>query len=319
MAEETLEFEEPNDGEIRQNNFRLNTISVEEFKEFCAKTGWSQAKSFSYLIHILKLQEAKEAVPGRATEIEEFERHSKAMIAAFLNALEIASDAEERVHEEYRLRLESKDAMILELQEKDKELKKEAEKWKSTAAEAKELAEQNKSLAESAQKREEAALRTAEDKEKMNVLLTEKWNEADRQLQQLETLKQSEAALQKALEASKENERRLNDAVLESSRQLELQKRDAEIAQERAVAALEKEFAATLAEKEQQYAAMQIEKEKELTAVLKQNDEKFLELYEKLSRLQDERAEWKEQIYMLQEKKKALERENRLLSEQNTP
>lgn len=61
-------------GEVRQTNFRVDQDTADKFREFCAAAGMNQAQGFDHVMQVLELDRAKEAVPSRATEIEEYEK-----------------------------------------------------------------------------------------------------------------------------------------------------------------------------------------------------------------------------------------------------
>ena len=68
-------------GEVRQTNFRVDQDTADKFREFCAAAGMNQAQGFDHVMQVLELDRAKEAVPSRATEIEEYEMHVKAIMS----------------------------------------------------------------------------------------------------------------------------------------------------------------------------------------------------------------------------------------------
>ena len=62
-------------GEIRQTNFRIDTEDAEKFRKFCNAHGMNQAQAFDHIMQVIEMDKAKAAIPERALEIEEFERH----------------------------------------------------------------------------------------------------------------------------------------------------------------------------------------------------------------------------------------------------
>ena len=112
-------------GEVKQTNFRVDQDTADKFREFCAAAGMNQAQGFDHMMQVLELDRAKEAVPSRATEIEEYEMHVKAILSAYTNSLAINNDAEERVKEQFSASLESKDKTIQDLQGQIAHLKEE--------------------------------------------------------------------------------------------------------------------------------------------------------------------------------------------------
>ena len=112
--------EEKTTKESIQVNFRIDPDSAEAFRQFCTSHGMNQAQGFDHLMQILELNNAKAATPGRIVEIENFERLLKEILSAYINSIELSSNAELRVQEHFRSDLKRKDQTIDELREKIK-------------------------------------------------------------------------------------------------------------------------------------------------------------------------------------------------------
>ena len=119
---------EKNEKEIRQVNFRIDQASADAFRSFCTANGMNQAQGFDHLIQVLELNNAKAATPGRAVEIENFERLTKDLLAAYLTSLELGNTTEARVAERFKTDLQRKDRTIDELREKADQAVNEKEK-----------------------------------------------------------------------------------------------------------------------------------------------------------------------------------------------
>ena len=104
--------------ESKQVNFRIDPDSAEAFRLFCTTHGMNQAQGFDHLIQVLELNNAKAATPGRAVEIENFERLLKEILSAYIGSIELSSNAEARVLERFQADLKRKDKTIDELREK---------------------------------------------------------------------------------------------------------------------------------------------------------------------------------------------------------
>lgn len=143
-------------GEVKQTNFRIDQDSAAAFRKFCEDNGMNQAQGFDHVMQVVELDRAKTAAPGRATEIESFEKSVKDIMAAYLNSLEINAATEARIREQFAADLTRKDKTIDELREKVEQLQAERDEAETlhTAAEARESA---------ATARMEAAQRTAAD------------------------------------------------------------------------------------------------------------------------------------------------------------
>ena len=112
--------EEKTTKESKQVNFRIDPDSAEAFRQFCTSHGMNQAQGFDHLMQILELNNAKAATPGRIVEIENFERLLKEILSAYINSIELSSNAELRVQEHFRSDLKRKDQTIDELREQIK-------------------------------------------------------------------------------------------------------------------------------------------------------------------------------------------------------
>ena len=163
--------EEKTTKESKQVNFRIDPDSAEAFRQFCTSHGMNQAQGFDHLMQILELNNAKAATPGRIVEIENFERLLKEILSAYINSIELSSNAELRVQEHFRSDLKRKDQTIDELREQIKLMETE-KKDSDTATTA--LREEQKHLQEQAQyaiEQMEAAKKAASDREEMNRIL----------------------------------------------------------------------------------------------------------------------------------------------------
>ena len=110
--------EEKTTKESKQVNFRIDPDSAEAFRQFCTSHGMNQAQGFDHLLQVLELNNAKAATPGRIVEIENFERLLKDILSAYINSIELSSNAELRVQEHFQSDLKRKDRTIDELREK---------------------------------------------------------------------------------------------------------------------------------------------------------------------------------------------------------
>lgn len=268
-------------GEIKQANFRINTETAAQFREFCEANGLNQAQGFDHIMQIAEMDKAKATIPERATEIEEFERHAKNLITAYLNSLEIAESTEERLLEQFRSRLESKDEQIIKLQAEVK-----AKEELATAANTAAMDAENKmKLAEQASKEAQEKVKSAEekakDKDNINSMLTSKLAEAENKLSGYDDLKASEVESKKTLAEA-----------LQTIKDME---KDAELALERAE--LAKEKAVAIAEKAHQ--------------------EQLQKMYEKIENLQNEKADLKDAMSSVKQKNRELQVEFDALKTEN--
>lgn len=233
--------------EIKQANFRIKVEDADKFRAFCEEEGLNQAQGFDHLMQVLELDKAKTVIPARAMEIEEFERHMKSLLSAFLNSMEIAENTEDRLKEQLQSHLDSKEQTIIRLQ---KELK-------IKENEIKEL----EFAVERLQKNIEVVQRSAinlKDKEEINKILTEKLNMAEKQLSDYELLKESEGELKEQLMAALET---IKENTINA----------------------EREHERTLASYEKKIMEMELKKEKTIAALEKSHKEEIQKIYEKMN------------------------------------
>lgn len=172
-------------GEVKQTNFRVDQDTADKFREFCAAAGMNQAQGFDHMMQVLELDRAKEAVPSRATEIEEYEMHVKAILSAYTNSLAINNDAEERVKEQFSASLESKDKTIQDLQGQIAHLKEEKDTAEKMAAGAAETAAQSMKEAAAATEKAESASQLVAEKTERSEHWRKNWQRQKRKVRDM--------------------------------------------------------------------------------------------------------------------------------------
>lgn len=100
------------------------------FKSLAESLG-NQGTALESLLNAYEMQNAKDVLTDRRTDIEDFDTHLQAISSAFLHSLEITQNTTERVRAEFQSRLESKDLTISDLQERIRQ----AEQAEQTARE----------------------------------------------------------------------------------------------------------------------------------------------------------------------------------------
>lgn len=230
-------------GEIKQTNFRLDEDSADAFRKYCEEQKISHAKGFDHLLEMMKLAEAEKENPERKTEIEDFERCINELIAAYRHSLEINANAEKRVQERFVADINRRDRELNELN-KLKIEKETAEATAASAVEAKKIAEKNEKIATD---QAEATKKSAADQEKLIVMLNESLAEKNEKLAGYADLATAEQAAQKKVH---ELEQALSDAKKDHANEIKALKKDAEMEQERAVAAKERELSAKIQDAE---------------------------------------------------------------------
>ena len=88
-----------------------------KFKAIAENLG-NQGTALESLLNAYEMQNAKDVLTERRTDIKDFDTHLQAISSAFLHSLEITENTTERVRAEFQSRLASKDLTISDLQER---------------------------------------------------------------------------------------------------------------------------------------------------------------------------------------------------------
>lgn len=226
-------------GEIKQTNFRLDEESVAAFRQYCEEQKINHAKGFDHLLEMIKIEQSKNAMPDRKTDIDDFECHINKLLEAYRHSLEINANAEQRVQERFTADISRRDRELDELKAELDKLKIEKETAEATAAsavEAKKVAEKNEKIATD---QAEALKKSADDQERIIAMLNANLAEKEEKLTGYTDLAAAEQAAQKKVH---ELEQALNDAKKDHVNEIKALKKDAEMEQERAVTAKEREL-----------------------------------------------------------------------------
>lgn len=180
--------------ESKQVNFRIDPDSAEAFRLFCTTHGMNQAQGFDHLIQVLELNNAKAATPGRAVEIENFERLLKEILSAYIGSIELSSNAEARVLERFQSDLKRKDKTIDELREKVETIAGEKNNQDAALTALKEEQVRTKEQAQHATSQLESAKKATADQEEINRILQEQNQQLQEKASRYDSLKKSDDA-----------------------------------------------------------------------------------------------------------------------------
>ena len=108
MAEETM----------KTRSIRATDEAFNALKEM-AQSGEvaNQGEAFTALIRLWESEQAKQLIPGRETEIEDFRMHLNSLGDIYLKSLQLNVDTEARIREEYSARMQGQDLTIANLHE----------------------------------------------------------------------------------------------------------------------------------------------------------------------------------------------------------
>lgn len=101
--------------ELKVKSFRISDETTEKFKNLCGDFD-NQNTALAALISAYEMQASKSLLVNRQTEIEDYDVHIQALQKAFLQSLELNSNAEERIRTEFERQLSIKDKMIEDYQ-----------------------------------------------------------------------------------------------------------------------------------------------------------------------------------------------------------
>ncbi len=107
--------------ELKIKSFRISEDTTDKFRSICADFD-NQNTALSALISAYEIQNAKAVLTTRQTELEDYDVHLQALQRAFLQSLELNSNAEERIRNEFARQLDTKDKTIADYQTRIDEL-----------------------------------------------------------------------------------------------------------------------------------------------------------------------------------------------------
>lgn len=103
---------------LKPRSFRISEDVANQFKEIAGSMDANQQETMQLLINAYYMQEQKGQLTEHKADIEQFEAYATSMIAMFTKALQSNHDMRETVMSEFDALLQSKDAVIQDLQTK---------------------------------------------------------------------------------------------------------------------------------------------------------------------------------------------------------
>lgn len=249
-------------------SFRITNDVMGRFKELQDEMNLTQDGALKMLVDAYEMEQAKNAIPDRETEISNFQMKANELVEAFLHSLQLNQDAEARIRSEVALQLESKDKVIADLQKQLDETKEMLTASETVALEAQNVIDTLDRVVKETRESESKALASLKDKEEINSMLAGKIKDAEQQLADYPELKKKldtvNAELNNAVQAIKDNQK------------------DTAIAAERAAA-------------DKARAVASVERDLE-----KAHKDEMQRLYDKIEDLQEERFELKDKFRSLE-------------------
>lgn len=273
--------------ESKTYSIRADENTINRFKAFTEQFP-NGAEALKALISTQEMAQAKDILPGQGTNITDFQSHAESLVRAYINALDLIANTENRVHSEFLERLESKDKTIIELQTQLADIKQINEQATLNAQETEQRYIEQEQI--TANQINDLNLKVAQlEREKATAELSAQTSLKAQQTQEdvILTLKNKVKELESVAIEKKKAEKQLLDEKQEIKKQLinektRADKNETELKQEKAnIKLLTDQF--------------KLEKEKciyeERTKVTEQNQELMLEiknLYAQISDLKDE-------------------------------
>lgn len=282
MKGDTSMAEEVKKEQASVRSFRITNDVMGRFKELQDEMNLTQDGALKMLVDTYEMEQAKNAIPDRETEISNFQMKANELVEAFLHSLQLNQDAEARIRSEVALQLESKDKVIADLQKQLDETKDMLTASETVALEAQNVIDTLDRVVKETRESESKALASLKDKEEINSMLAGKIKDAEQQLADYPELKKKldtvNAELNNAVQAIKDNQK------------------DTAIAAERAAA-------------DKARAVASVERDLE-----KAHKDEMQRLYDKIEALQEERFELKDKFRSLESEN---ERLRKLVNDKN--
>lgn len=209
--------------EIKKNtanvrSFRVTDEVMTRFKDIQDEMGLTHDGVLKMLVNSYELDQAKNAIPDRETEISNFQTKANELVEAFIFSLQLNQDAEARIRSEIALQMQTKDETIANYQE---QLKTAQNRLNEYAGLEQQLL--NTQLAKSSVEAEFAAFKEAQDlvsnqhtkqladKESIVSMLTDKLSAAEQKADGYDELREKykeSVEVQKSLKQEMSNMQR---------------------------------------------------------------------------------------------------------------
>ena len=211
MKGDTSMAEEVKKEQASVRSFRITNDVMGRFKELQDEMNLTQDGALKMLVDAYEMEQAKNAIPDRETEISNFQMKANELVEAFLHSLQLNQDAEARIRSEVALQLESKDKVIADLQKQLDETKEMLTASETVALEAQNVIDTLDRVVKETRESESKALASLKDKEEINSMLAGKIKDAEQQLADYPELKKKldtvNAELNNAVQAIKDNQK----------------------------------------------------------------------------------------------------------------
>ena len=119
----------------KAKTFRTEGETADRVDAWMERNGISNKEALKAMMDIVEGAEAKGALAGRSTEVENFQSLVNQLVTAYTASLQLAENAENRIRMEFAKRISSQDDTIADLQARAKSMKDEVASAKEQAGE----------------------------------------------------------------------------------------------------------------------------------------------------------------------------------------
>lgn len=231
---------------LKPKSFRIDDETAEKFKEISSNIGGNQQETLAKLIEAWEFQSGKAILTEKKSDIDQFEKYITAITRMYMSSLEDNQNLTAIVRTEFEALLQSKDAIIQDLQSQvstSKQLKEEA------VAKAKTYADENKSLSEyidRLQRENSSKINNMQDmlsdKDSLNRALTDSCNNLKMKIDTMIAEHEEVTALQKNIATITSERDALKQGIIEAEKTLERVKAEMQIAQDKAALEIERKY-----------------------------------------------------------------------------
>lgn len=254
-------------------SIRADESTYSKFKSVCEELG-GQQEGLTALLNAYELQQAKGILTGQATNIDDFTSRVDGIVKAYISALELTANTEERIRNEFAVQLDSQTKTIADLQARE-------EKAKTALSELKADTDTKIKALQSELTETKTALTAATEKTVNSTIAKEQAERiANMTAEQLENIKKQVADLTAKAEQSDRLKKSLDDVSMKLSD-------------------TEKELQEVKADRQRQLEVMQADHKRQIDILKSERDtavksaiaETTLTYQTKISELQQQQAE----------------------------
>lgn len=214
--------------ELKPRTIRADEETFKKFSQISRETFGNQGQCLSTLIHLYEIEQGKKEIPERQVEIETFQTHLNRLVDMFVNSLQLMNDTELRVKGEFADLLNSKDSVIINLQEEINK-KKIKEKELNDLITSMELDKKRiETELKSSKKLIEDYENSIQDKEALNIIMTEQVRALKENQRKAEEIIEQNETLRKEMDEIKNKNQNQEITIEKLNNQLDRTKFEAE-------------------------------------------------------------------------------------------